>query len=425
MEFFNLFQTNSLFDEEMIANCFYYLYGCISIPERQKGVDLVDSNYSTLKSYYQSDKGLSFLFAFYYRRVNEGIRSKRIENMNSADRVMESDFSNEVSRTYKDIEKNKNQYKPTLYIYLCLLFRNLKRGSGNDLYFADAFRNVNSSLLKAIIYYAKAELFHPSGAQYNTFEKYSYEYISNLTKAVELYPDFSLCLNDLAIAYSQGIGTKIDMNKANQYSERALVLGNAFAIYNEGVKFYREGKYCKSAYYFIKYMDLCGENENDSRVIISIHRKLEASANPFDLVHLVLILRLLSNLIGMKNVCGSIIDLLYQRPKLLRLVESVIKNPDKISVFDLDGIVNSNVVARTRHDVYATKELFEGYLNSKYHGYGHYDERESSFLDELFSPLSFEDFFATVDMYDRAVKSIGTSRVAETANMDAWYPMTE
>lgn len=112
------------------------------------------------------------------------------------------------------------------------------------------------------------------GTVYRLREKYD-EAIENYAKALELNPEYQICLDNMGVAYTY----KGDAETALEYFTKAVALDDTYAdvYFNMGVLYNREGESEKAVENFEKYLKLSTDDKKKKEVESALSKLREAT----------------------------------------------------------------------------------------------------------------------------------------------------
>ena len=424
MGLFNFFKKNNRQTNEPIKESidyvkyFYKPMTLFADGNFLKAVAFCDENYEILSSFVKQEKAFAFLLLMYSNDVGyRKVPSKRF----SVDEAKAKKEDNRaiLSAYCSDQSPNHSGFWYTTY---CVM-----NGQSMTKDKKIEYLKKGASLGNALAYYDLAMIYHPNQRQGRFSKEEDDLYVYYLNETLKLYPNHSSALNDLGTAYFDGRSVEKDKEKAVELFEKAAENDSLFAMYNLGT-YYADIKTTKAIFYLCKYtkdsFDADGVKE-----AFKICVRLSRLDNPFDLMRCYLYLRTLLSYprfsdVGM--IHHLIVDYLPRKPKLFRLIETMVYHADEMDRFDVCGIVNNEIVAWTRHNSYETADLLADYfLNYLLSENKDENDKLVDLFDKMFAPIPVEKLQEFVDLYDKAIYSIGISRVAETAVMDYQFDKPE
>ena len=414
-------------NDNLTANLEAYFYKPVRLFNYSSGADAVsycDSNYDSIHKLLDTEKALSLLLLMYFHHI--GYNHVSSSRFSVSDAKEKKEEARNILTSYLSNESGSHT-GPWYFAYCAINAEKMDRKKQEE------YLEKGGSLGCSQAYYEYAQLFNPNhgpsrSRNYSPVDEGNIKYFEYLNKTLKLCPTHAGALNDLGTAYFNGQGVPIDTKKGIEYFEKAAENGSLFALYNLGTS-YQETKAIKCTHYLVKYSEKSLDPDGIKACFNLCRVVANKSHNPFDLMHVYLICRVLLNyrrFFDTHDILQFFVFYLSSHPKLLRLIETMVDHSDEIYSFDVGGIVNNEIVARTRHYQQETANLFADYFN------GHslsYDEAEDNRLrkvfDKMFEPLDINDLDKNVELYDKAIYAIGISRVAETEYMDEHFDKTE
>ena len=381
-----------------------------------KAVSFCEDNYDKLVSYTSREKAFAFiLFLFFHVIGYEHVPSTKFTAAEA--KIKKEDYRNVLNDYYSSEIGNHSAVWYGIYCAFKgnemsdqkkeeLLKKGASMGDPHDCY--------------------ELETLYKSQANYS--QEALKQHVHYLQETLKLYPNHSSALNDLATVTFNGQAVEKDKEKAIELYEKAAENDSLFAMFNLGTS-YSGIKNTKAVTYLCQYTEISHDGDGIKEVF-NICRNLQSLDNPFDLVHCYLYLRVLLGFdfrYGYERMArGLLCHYLPWKPKLFRLIETMVYHSDQIYEFDIGGIVNNDVVARTRHDCGNTERLLANYFNN----YLLSDDEEENdrlvkLFDKMFEPIPIEKLVSLVELYDNAIYAIGISRVAETRVMNYQFDKTE
>ena len=381
-----------------------------------KAISFCESNYDKLVSYVNEEKAFAFILLLFFHVIGyEHVPSTRFT-------IQEAKAKKEENRVIlNDYYSNEGGNHSAVWYGIYCAFK----GSEMSKQKKEELLKKGASMGDPHACYELAMLYK-SNADYSQEDLKQYVYY--LQETLKLYPNYSSALNDLATVTFNGQGVEKDKQKAIELYEKAAENDSLFAMFNLGTS-YAGIKNTKAVTYLCKYTEISHDGDGIKEVF-NICRNLQSLDNPFDLIHCYLYLRVILGFdvrYGYERmVHGLLCHYLPWKPKLFRLIETMVYHSDQIYSFDIGGIVNNDIVARTRHDCGDTERLLADYFNN--YLLSDNDEENDKLVklfDKMFEPIPIERLADVVELYDKAIYAIGVSRVAETRVMSYQFDKTE